>query len=306
MSNHNPNIDEARKLRSEGWSIKEIEKFLQISRSTLSLKLRDIPLTNEQKARLLSKEKLGAIKGQKTNRLKWQKYRELHPKEKTGPRWPNREVERFFNEWSPEMAYVLGYFSADGTMYRNPRGSCYIGFCSADKELIENVKVFTKSINKIEVYQPLRGNCKMRYTLQIGSKRLFNRLQELGFAPNKSLTLNYPPVPKEMIGHFLRGYFDGDGCAEIIRSKNRPNFLSVRIIFTSGSFQFLQDLQRVLVEYVGVGKGSLHIKTKGGWDLVYSKSDVLKLYDLMYPTQQIVCLRRKQDILRRGLNILGL
>jgi hypothetical protein len=32
----------------------------------------------------------------------------------------------FFKLWTPGMAYVLGFFSADGSMIKNKRGACFI------------------------------------------------------------------------------------------------------------------------------------------------------------------------------------
>ena len=57
---------------------------------------------------------------------------------KKKPRYngPDRRIQRtknglnvdFFKKWSAEMAYVLGYFCADGGMFINPRGSKFILF----------------------------------------------------------------------------------------------------------------------------------------------------------------------------------
>jgi hypothetical protein len=32
----------------------------------------------------------------------------------------------FFKKWSPEMAYILGFFTADGSMAKNKRGAHFI------------------------------------------------------------------------------------------------------------------------------------------------------------------------------------
>jgi hypothetical protein len=61
---------------------------------------------------------------------------------------PDRRIQRtkgnlnvdFFKKWSTEMAYVLGYFAADGCMFINPRGSKYVSFTSTDREILEKVK----------------------------------------------------------------------------------------------------------------------------------------------------------------------
>lgn len=47
-------------------------------------------------------------------------------------------------------------------------------------------------------------------------------LEEKGCGQNKSLTLEFPTyLSEEMLRHFLRGYFDGDGCIYLkIRDDN--------------------------------------------------------------------------------------
>lgn len=39
----------------------------------------------------------------------------------------------FFKEWNPTMAYVLGFFAADGNMIRTKRGGHFISFHITDK-----------------------------------------------------------------------------------------------------------------------------------------------------------------------------
>ncbi len=51
----------------------------------------------------------------------------------------------FFKTWSADMAYVLGYFAADGSMLKNKRGAHFIEFTSTDLLLVEIVKSSTGS-----------------------------------------------------------------------------------------------------------------------------------------------------------------
>jgi hypothetical protein len=51
----------ARQLRAAGWSIKEIEQQLSVSRSSASLWVRDVELGPEQRGRLIAKARLGPI-----------------------------------------------------------------------------------------------------------------------------------------------------------------------------------------------------------------------------------------------------
>ncbi|MDO8552752.1 MAG: LAGLIDADG family homing endonuclease [bacterium] len=55
----------------------------------------------------------------------------------------------FFKRWSSEMAYVLGFFAADGNMIRNKRGAHFIAFYSNDRGLLEKVRATLVSDHKI-------------------------------------------------------------------------------------------------------------------------------------------------------------
>ncbi len=202
------------------------------------------------------------------------------------------------------MAYILGYFAADGCMYKNPRGSYYISFTSCDLELIQKVKKILKASNRIETYQSKQLRWKLRYTLQIGSKVVFNKFCELGFSPAKSLKLVFPAIPDNLINHFIRGYFDGDGSVYLRyrRRADRKNkiykILNLRLI--SGSKSFLESLHKKLIK-VGKIQGGAICPHSGAYALSYSYNDVVKLYSFMFPESGLPCLERKRVILEKGI-----
>lgn len=298
----------ARRLRAQGKSLNEIVGRLHVSKSSASIWVRDVRLTLLQKQKLKEKELRCGLKGLKKVHKKWQEYHLLHPKINKGPRWPQRSVENFFDTWTPEMAYVLGYFAADGCMYRNNRGSYYIGFTSTDPELIETVKEIMEVTNRIEEYQSPKENHQRRYALQIGSKKIFQRLLELGFTPRKSLTLKFPNIPNNVLGDFVRGHFDGDGCAFFgtykLKDRRKPKN-TLLASFTSGSRAFLVALQRRLVEQLGMGKGCLRVRHEGAYNLGYSLKDARQLYNFMYPTGTVPHLRRKKVKFEKAFSIMG-
>ncbi|MBI2338497.1 hypothetical protein HYU95_04930 [Candidatus Daviesbacteria bacterium] len=230
-------------------------------------------------------------------------------KYKSSNRWPKRDVETFFDIWSKDMAYVLGYFAADGSMYKNKRRSCYIAFTSTDEELINLIKKIMSVSNAIENYKNPYKTWKRRYVLQIGSRKLFLKLIELGFTPRKSLTLKFPKeLPNELLRHFVRGYFDGDGCASFVHykrkdRKNLQKFLNIRI--RCGCKKFIQTLRDKITAAIGIEKGRLYFHSDA-YELVYSARNVVKLYRFMYPTINMPCLERKRMILKRGLSSYGL
>ncbi len=215
----------------------------------------------------------------------------------------------FFKKWSIEMAYVLGFFAADGSMLINKRGSCFIEFTSTDKILLEHIQKASGSNHGISV-RPFRNqNWKEQYRLQIGSKEWFGDLTAHGFTQHKSSTLTFPNIPDKYLGSFVRGYFDGDGCVYLnelqFADRHRKRWI-LMTLFTSGSRDFLEELLARLRPH-GIQGGSFGTKARGT-DLRFSHKDSLALYRLLYhtaPTSDLF-LPRKREKLERAINVLAL
>ncbi|MAG12308.1 hypothetical protein CL630_00660 [bacterium] len=198
--------------------------------------------------------------------------------------FPWKWSKDFFKKWSPEMAYVLGFLFADGHVVTNPRGSCYIGFTSTDKEIIEKIKHTLHSNHTIGIRRKNNPNWKDQYVLQIGSKSVVQYLKRFGIVQNKSLAIKFPKnIPENMLRHFIRGYFDGDGCVYFgqywAKDRNKTK-QTLQCRFTSGSRLLLVGLKTRLSSYTQ--GGTLYQKPKGGHELAYSVHDSLALCKLMY------------------------
>ncbi len=308
---------EARLLRKQGKSINEIARVLGVARSSVSKWVRTVRLTKKQQTKLKTRELEGAALGRQVSALHWHDYRKLNPKPQ-----PNllllenrKRTGSFFDSWNEKSAYVLGYFAADGCMYHSRNGGFYDGgyyiqFDSIDEELISLVKnlmgIYNKTESKVLWRNDYMSKRKPQYKLRFTSKRAFQKLLNLGFTPHKSLTLKFPAVPKKYLSDFVRGYFDGDGCVYFgkIRRKDNKKIRYVLIArFTCGSRKFLEKLQQELTSVAGVGLGSLHVHGSV-WDLSYSTKDARQLYNFLYPTDIVPCLKRKKDKFVEALTIL--
>src|SRR5690242_9552827 len=118
--------------------------------------------------------------------------------------------KNFFKKWSSEMAYVLGFFAADGYITVNKRGGEFWSIDIVDKKLIEQIKEMIEAEHKISVRKRVHG-VYTSYRLQIGSVEMCNDLRRLGFSERKTNNLALPHVPEKYFTSFVRGYFDGDG-----------------------------------------------------------------------------------------------
>lgn len=195
------------------------------------------------------------------------------------PRAVNKD---FFKKWTPQMAYTLGFFAADGYMTLSARGAHFWNIQITDRAILEGIKKAIRSEHKISI-RVGKGNEKALYRLQIGSKEMCNDLLKLGFMPNKTKSLAIPNVPKEYFSHFIRGYFDGDGNVWVgyVHKERKTRLRTIRTVFTSCSSVFLRAVGERL-ESFGICKGVLS-KGKGNYyRLTYSVNNSLKLSDFMY------------------------
>ena len=107
-----------------------------------------------------------------------------------------------------EKAYWLGFLCADGSV-GSKEDKVELGLAEKDLEHIKKFKSFMQIKNKIS-YRPKTKS----YRISFRSEKCKKDLIKKGCVPKKSLILDFPndeQVPGDLIRHFIRGYFDGDG-----------------------------------------------------------------------------------------------
>lgn len=129
--------------------------------------------------------------------------------------------ERFFDEWSSDMAYVLGFILTDGCVSGNT-------LTIAQKEIEPLNAIATMLETDSKPYK--NGNI---YVLGIYRKSIVEALEKHGISEKKSLTVELPEVPDAYLADFIRGVIDGDGW---VHSKGYV------VTITSGSLQFAEQL----------------------------------------------------------------
>jgi len=205
----------------------------------------------------------------------------------------------FFKVWTPEMAYVLGFFAADGWISHNKRGAYFLCIQITDEDLLQKIRSAFQSTHKISKRVMKSILHKQSFRLQIGSKEMCYDLNNLGFTVRKTHIMLAPQVPEEFLFDFVRGYFDGDGnvWVGLTHKERKTSHWALQSAFTSCSGLFLKSLMQRLSNY-GL-KGRVQ-KIRSYYRLVYSIKSSLLLYDLMYKrNNDNLYLARKKAVFER-------
>ena len=219
-----------------------------------------------------------------------------------------RYNEKFFKQWSAEMAYVLGLIYTDGNLSFNTSESGYklgiLSFGQKYKELVE------KFLNLIECDAKIRFRKRREfktttagelYYFSIGNNDLAVDLIKLGITPNKSLDMKFPEIPNEYLRHFVRGFFDGDGSVYLEYGK------SIRVKLLSGSKEFIKTLNNLLVDeglsnrFISGGSPS----TQSAYFIRYNTDeDAMNFYNFIYrDVSEAMYYLRKKKIFQKYFNI---
>lgn len=158
----------------------------------------------------------------------------------------------FENVDTQERAYILGFAMADGCI-SNDYHHHGLGFCiqKRDAAHLQKIQQAMKSTHRPKLYAD--GTVR----LYIASRQLIDDLAGYGCVRNKSLVLNFPQnIPSEMLRHFIRGYFEGDGSLWISNkqtARRRPQFSAG----FAGTYHFLSSINEIFSKEIGTNRASI-------------------------------------------------
>lgn len=137
-----------------------------------------------------------------------------------------------------QKAYWLGVLYADGCVSKKNNS---LRFSSIDKEWIEAYKKDLEYNGPINIEHHSKFN-KNIYKVTIYSDKLVDSLVSYGCVERKSLVLEFPDLPESLIPHFIRGYFDGDGCVYSGKYIRNSDCKTLRVMICSGSKSLLEGM----------------------------------------------------------------
>lgn len=208
----------------------------------------------------------------KFNRTKFSKY--LKNK---GIQVVNKQNECKFNQYvfdninTEEKAYWLGFVYADGYI-SNRDNNIEVSLKLSDKNHLEKLKNFLEWSGNIKTDH-------FRCRLSISNKHLKQILILKGCPPKKSLILQFPNnniINGNLLPHFIRGYFDGDGSIYISKKEKSKSNISLL-----GTNIFLKKLLTI----TNWKKNKLFLNSKDNpntWVLSYGGKTALNILNILY------------------------
>jgi hypothetical protein len=144
-----------------------------------------------------------------------------------------------------DKAYWLGFFAADGYNHLS-KGCIEFRLHNKDREILNKFKTSIQSNNPIWLYKSAYCN------ITLYSKHLCGTLASYGLGQAKTYTLTIPKLNNELMRHFIRGYFDGDGCFSVIPRKDRRTESKIYQFNITGMSGPLLIIQKHLVDNIGI------------------------------------------------------
>lgn len=204
-----------------------------------------------------------------------------------------------------EKAYFLGLLYADG--YNNvKKGEVTLSLIELDKDILEKLTLLIQPTKPLffRDFTTIRSkgrNVQNQYCVSIANRHFSNKLSDLGCIQAKTHFLKFPTeeqVPKYLQRHFIRGYFDGDGCI----SGKIPQIDIV------GTEDFLICLQNILMKSLNVSKTKLCKRHKDKKDKITSlrysgKGNVKKFRNYIYDNSTIFLNRKYNKMFSYDLTI---
>lgn len=203
-----------------------------------------------------------------------------------------------------DKAYFLGLLYADGCNYGHLRVTD-LKLQEVDRHILVDFARYLKSNYKIKyINRPSRQffkdrnkyyHIKKQYCLTLNSAKICHDLKKLGCHPNKTRTLKFPSnkqVPCRLLSHFIRGFFDGDGCIWQGKIKTQTKFSM------TGTVNMITGVQKILMKKLKFKKTKIVVnKNKICCLLEYNgRKQVAKFYNYIYKDANVFFIRKKNKM----------
>ena len=182
--------------------------------------------------------------------------------------------------------YFLGFIAADGSRKNNRKNEITIEQGDKDMYILE---LFRDKICPNKRIAPTKSGY---HYITFNNKIIGDICDKHNIVCNKTKDLSLATIPIKYIRHFIRGYFDGDGCC-YVSSGDRIR-CNVSILCTKSTAKLFMD---IFIDN-DINSKCYQIKHQNNGNFyrisIYSKESVFKIFDYFYKDSQYY-LKRKYN-----------
>lgn len=236
--------------------------------------------------------------------------------------YKNTVKDSFFDKIdSEEKAYLLGFFIADGCINKTTtrsKGRFGINQSEDDKEIVEAYKKHLQIPSKIQIVENQSGvkyrkpQWRIRWT-SVHMMKTMENIYNIHSHKTTDTEFEFPInlIPKDLQGHFVRGFIDGDGY---VGNNGQVHNFSVSVVGTSE--KFLTTIGNLVSGATGMmyslykskGKTIDYINLRWSSERVDKLEKITNLRNYLYNNATIFLSRKKDKIdayIKYRANILG-
>jgi len=223
------------------------------------------------------------------------------------PRRYNLNEHYFEKIDSEDKAYWLGFIYADGYIHKrtNSHGQAVLGITLHEKEPLEKFMTCLQSDKPVKSYitKGKYNEGSVEYKAVIISNKIVSDVERLGVVEQKTFKLSgIPNISDDLIPHFIRGYFDGDGSVFLHTSLSGTGSQYYKIlgIHICGTKLMLESIRKHLSSFLGDSGKTIYKERRSKndvWGLkMLSNKRCKSFYEFIYPIGTTIYLDRKKKV----------
>lgn len=222
-----------------------------------------------------------------------------HKVSKNSSRKYQMDFDYFESIDTPNKAYWLGFLYADGYV-RKRKSSSELKLKLGKKDIghVEKFKECIKAEHPIKDEHVLvtvngkehHSNCCY---ISLSSRKLIDDLIDKGCGNKKTFIIEFPYwLDDDLVRHFIRGYFDGDGHISI----KKDRFL---LQITTGSEEMVNGIINVLENVLGMESKDYSVYRHEGryYRIHFNKSFGFKFAEFLYEDCEVYLERKREKYL---------
>lgn len=214
----------------------------------------------------------------------------------------------FSNIDGEKKAYLLGFYLADGSLQGE---HINISISEEDSEIINMFKSAICKYNKVTIIKPCLNKktgyvSKPMVSITFRSKQISEDLNRYGIGENKTYEsdTNLSFIPNDLMIHFIRGYFDGDGTVcytHGISKKKLSNGEYKEYPYNNYNWNIISNNEKIiriisdfLKENFGIHSNIINDKRGHYLVEINRKKDFFYMRELLYKDATLFLTRKKE------------